>query len=530
MTRAHALTIGLLTAAVLSLCAQFPRHTLAEDAPRAKHPSARELTADHSKFQALQADFKNGEAVTQACLTCHNQADTQLRKTPHWEWHIAGDASRGKGGMVVNNYCISSNKLGDQSCNDCHIGWNAKLGSVNCLNCHSQKMINWNEAFGDISSLSQDGDESALEIVADLRAQLLESITSIGQPSAKNCGSCHFYSGGGDRVKRGDMGSDLLTASRDLDVHLSKEGAGLSCIDCHNTRNHQVPGRKYNMSAAEEREQLGEPDFKSFLRCEACHTTAPHKNEILNDHFKTIACQTCHIPLLARQEATKVWWDWSKAGQTKDGKPFDIKDESGEKTYMSIKGEFRWEKNVLPEYAWFDGTMENHLLNEPVDPTRVVDLQWPNGRPHAPGSKIYPFKVHRGKQPWDPETKLISAPMLSGDDGYWKTLDWQRSISKGMELMELPYSGKYDFIETRFMYPSNHTVAPKEKALRCDDCHHRAGDGRGSRMAGVPGVYVAGRGDLIWLTRIAWLAIALTALGIFCHAIFRMVVKLRRGE
>lgn len=521
---------SLLLAGLIILSMPAERGLRADESARPKHPAARELTADHSQFQILQAPFASGEAVTQACLTCHNQADAQLRRTPHWEWHVAGDASRGKGGLVVNNYCISSNKLGDKSCNDCHIGWNAKLGAVNCLNCHSQKMMNWNEAFQDIAAMSQEDDESALEIINDLRTQVRDSVTAIGQPSAKNCGSCHFYSGGGDRVKRGDMGSDLLNASRDLDVHLSKDGAGLTCVDCHNTRNHQVPGRKYNISAAHERENLGEPDFKSFLRCDACHTETPHKDQILNDHFKTIACQTCHIPLLARNKPTKTWWDWSKAGQMKDGKPFEIKDENHEKIYMSAKGDFRWETNVMPEYAWFDGSMDNLMLDQEIDPARQVELQWPNGQPHAPGSKIYPFKAHYGKQPYDTELKRLLAPMLSGDDGYWKNFDWPRALSKGQEAMGLPYSGKFDFVSTKFMYPSNHTVAPKEKALRCDDCHHRAGDGQGSRMAGVPGVYVAGRGDLLWLTRLAWIAIALTALGILGHAVLRIVLKLRRGE
>ncbi len=41
-------------------------------------------TADHSKFEELQQDFKSGPEVTQACLSCHTEAAKQLHKTTHW--------------------------------------------------------------------------------------------------------------------------------------------------------------------------------------------------------------------------------------------------------------------------------------------------------------------------------------------------------------------------------------------------------------------------------------------------------------
>ena len=35
----------------------------------------------------------------------------------------------------------------------------------------------------------------------------------------------------------------------------------------------------------------------------------------------------------------------------------------------------------------------------------------------------------------------------------------------------IEYSGEYGWAKTAMYWPLSHMVAPKEKALRCDDCH-----------------------------------------------------------
>ena len=42
-----------------------------------------------------------------------------------------------------------------------------------------------------------------------------------------------------------------------------------------------------------------------------------------------------------------------------------------------------------------------------------------------------------------------------------------------MASIDLPYSGKYNFVETEMYWPINHMVAPVEKSLKCTDCHTR---------------------------------------------------------
>jgi len=41
--------------------------------------------------------------------------------------------------------------------------------------------------------------------------------------------------------------------------------------------------------------------------------------------------------------------------------------EDGEHTYLSIKVKLAWEKNVVPDYIWFNGTADHYILGDTVD-------------------------------------------------------------------------------------------------------------------------------------------------------------------
>lgn len=71
-----------------------------------------------------------------------------------------------------------------------------------------------------------------------------------------------------------------------------------------------------------------------------------------------MACETCHIPSFAREEPTKTWWDWSTAGK----KRRDVHlDEFGMPDYDVMKGDFAWEKDVVPEYMWYNGKADYYI-------------------------------------------------------------------------------------------------------------------------------------------------------------------------
>jgi len=204
-------------------------------------------------------------------------------------------------------------------------------------------------------------------------------------------------------------------------------------------------------------ESLLESDIIKRITCVSCHTEKPHKPGVkANDHTDKVACQTCHIPEFARVNSTKMSWDWSKAGERQDGKPIK-KMQDGRPVYDGMKGVFRWEKNVKPEYYWYSGVMRNVLLTDKIDPGKVTRLNYPEGNVLDPKSRIYPFKVHNGRPPMTRFTRpwsfrRSSAPRARVPIG---GLRLETAISKGMEYAGLPFSGEFDFAETQYMFQND---------------------------------------------------------------------------
>jgi Zn finger protein HypA/HybF involved in hydrogenase expression len=237
------------------------------------------------------------------------------------------------------------------------------------------------------------------------------------------------------------------------------KGMNFKCQDCHKTRNHMISGRSLSVPAAE-----------GDLSCEYCHTDRPHidanlLSDHLNKHTRTVACQTCHIPIYSKCRPTKVSWDWSTAGQ--DRKP--KKDKYGKPDYNKKKGSFKWKESAKPEYYWYNGTVKRHLLGDRINETGVTELTKPVGDIRDPASRIYPFKLHRGKQISDAVYKYLISPKLW--QGYWKHWDWDKAARDGMNQAGLDYSGKYEFVDTVMYWGITHEVMPKENALSCADCH-----------------------------------------------------------
>ncbi|MFO7752301.1 MAG: tetrathionate reductase family octaheme c-type cytochrome [Desulfobacteraceae bacterium] len=489
-------------------------------------------TTDHSKHEALKKNFTSGEQITEACLSCHSEAASQFHETIHWTWLASGtkeDMRYGKAGDSVNNFCISANAMEDKGCLKCHTSWSKKgtEGRVNCLKCHGNDDFNFTEAFGDINYFMTDNDPETEGIVKDIQENVKKASQDITLPKRKNCGECHFKGGGGDGVKHGDMDTSLMEPNKELDVHMGVDGEDFTCTRCHTTVNHHIAGRIYTNPAVSERKSLLDDDQAPKITCVSCHSDTPHKTSSkMNDHTDRVACQSCHIPKLARINPTKMEWDWSKAGKLKDGKPYHEEGPYGKPTYKSIKGEFRWEKNVVPEYFWFNGSMTSTTARDVIDPAKTVQVSHPVGSREDPDSRIFPFKIHKGKQPYDKVHKRLLAPLLTGEKGYWTTFDMQEALTIGNRTLDIEYSGEFDYVETTYAYPSTHMVAPKEKALNCTECHIR----ENGRIAELSGIYLPGRDRLKILDTIGWLAVFGALAAVVLHGLGRFFSKNGKEE
>ena len=485
---------------------------------------ASESTADHSKFKELDKDFKTGPEVTKACLSCHTEAAKQVHKTPHWTWDFMNPTTEQRLGKknVLNNFCITpqSNFAG---CTACHVGYGWKDMSfdftseqnVDCLVCH--------DTTGGYSKPPGKAGNPADYVKLKNVAQ------NVGKTSRDTCGACHFFGGGGDGVKHGDMDSSLTMPDNELDIHMDALGLDFTCGTCHATSAHEVPGSRYMPTAKEGEGAMlrGKEEGRNPATCRACHGSEPHSEAMdnLNTHTRKIACQTCHIPTIARGGvATKMSWDWSTAGKlTPEGKPIVKKDESGHVVYHGKKGDFTYAANVPPEYVWFNGKVRYTLLDDKLDVNaEFTPINHYEGSPDDGKSRIWPVKVFRGMQPYDPVNKTLVIPHTAGKDAtaYWANFDWKKAIESGMAFADRPFSGEVDFIRTQMMWPITHMVAPAENALSCEDCHSKNG-----RLQNIEGVYMPGRDSNKLLDMAGWALALLALIGVLIHGAIRIVTR-----
>ena len=480
-------------------------------------------SVDHTQFEILQQPFEDAHKVTAACLSCHTNRHEEIMATSHWRWQ-RDEVLEGRGIIplgkknILNNFCIGI-AGSEATCTRCHIGYGwvdqsfdfEEPTNIDCLVCHDKTGTYQKEK----------GNGGYPKASVDLNYVS----THVGSPGRDNCGVCHFWGGGGNNVKHGDLEISLLDCTLEVDVHMATEGENMSCVDCHVTEKHQMAGKLYALSS----------ENKSRATCEQCHTNKPHNDKIIDDHNLRVACQTCHIPVYAKVNDTKMYWDWSSAGELDEhGEAFHEPDVDGNHKYMSIKGTFVWANHVIPEYYWFNGIADHQLISDQID-TIPVQMNRLMGSYRDKGlfqeseqpSKIWPVKVHRGKQIYDMVNNSLVQPKLwdkeKGKNAFWLDFDWDASVKEGMAYLEIPYSGEYGFVETEMYWPLNHMVSPASQSLKCIDCHTR----NNSRLANLNDFYLPGR-DNNWMIEASGLAlIFLSLFGVIIHTIFRVIFRRR---
>lgn len=542
---------GALVMAVLVVA---PAALAADSAPSGTRPAVVDgpkstSTADHSKFEALNGPFASGPAVTEACLSCHTEASDQVMHAIHYTWrfdHPGTGQTLGKR-EVINAFC--GNVVANEArCTSCHAGYGwedmdqpppQQASAVDCLVCHDRS--------GQYAKTATAAGHPPLGEVPDKAktvtgakawpVDLVKAAQSVGNPTRDNCGQCHFYGGGGDNVKHGDLSSALYTPSRAVDVHMAVDGENFACSTCHVSDSHQWPGSRYAVHTSDP-DGTGKPGARrDVATCQSCHGSAPHPSTVvglkLNDHAETLACQTCHIPSFARGGvATKTVWDWSTAGRLKDGKPFSEEGYTQGNgahlhTYMSTKGDFAWGEDVVPHYRWFDGQVRYTTSDEIIDPSRHVEINRVVGDRADGRSRIWPFKRMEGRQAYDAGHNRLAYSHVWGpgtETAFWSNFDWGKAISAGMAAAGKDYSGTYGFIDTYMYWPITHMVAPASAALDCGACH--AADGR---LAAIGDVYMPGTDPFRTAGLFGLAMVVAVVVAIIGHAGLRLLSRKKGG-
>jgi len=476
-------------------------------------PKKAEKKNDHSHYEILKQKFETPQDMTKACLSCHNKRGAEFIKTVHWKWSTPDTLEDGTvkeigKTNVLNNFCVGINS-NDMLCQTCHAGYGWKdktfdhtdVNNIDCIVCHDNS-----------GKYKKDHGKAGMPKKS---VNLSKVAQKVGPTKNKNCGNCHFKGGGGNNVKHGDLEVALLDAvicDRDFDVHMSKQGADLDCSQCHQTENHNIKGAgpMTNSNGHDNR-----------VSCSKCHTNKPHKNSMLNNHYQKVACQTCHISTYAKHEKTKIYWDWSTTG-LRDGKEFKEISEDGLTKKDSKHGTAIYATNLTPEYYWWNGIADKTTLDTKIT-SDTVNMNALHGDYNSSDSKIYPFKVMRGKQPYDTKNKTFVQFKTFGPKGsgaYWSDFDWEKSIRTGMDYVGYPYSGNYGFIDTRSYWPLNHMVGQSENALTCTECHSHNG-----RLKNLSGFYLPGRDVNTWLDWAGKIFILFSVIGVVIHSVMRMLAK-----
>ena len=71
------------------------------------------------------------------------------------------------------------------------------------------------------------------------------------------------------------------------------------------------------------------------------------------------------------------------------------------------------------------------------------------------------------------------------------------------------FSGEFDFIDTTYVFPITHMVAPKDQSLSCTECHSKSD----SRLKDLKGFYMPGRDGSKVLNYAGWGVVLASLMG-----------------
>ena len=448
-----------------------PCHVLVETpggttvSPVAKAPSDCGISHDNSENIGEITPGHEGLAYVGpgTCLECHYEHALDVFDSTHYQWKgIAPDMLnqngelQGKHAGAVNTYC--GNITGNwQGCSSCHIGrgaepadlpTEAQMGNIDCLICHQEEYKRKK-----IDGVMQPD-------TANMRISMDDAVQTVHKPTRGTCLQCHARAGGGDAVKRGDLA--LATSrTKDLryDVHMATAGADLDCQACHVPENHRFPGKGSDIRPT---------DLDVVLDCanSGCHSSAPHESSDINRHIEKVACQTCHIPVYAKNaddsaasEATETHRSW-QAGSDHARSPLHP---------VTTKA-----NDLNPVYRHWNRASDNYLLFDAVFEdweTGTVHTSIPDGAVDDADSKLYPFKYKTSDYPM----RTASDQLIALDTSvFFATADADAATLSGLENMGFDASDDYHWVTIDTYQLLNHQVSPADDALTCTACHMNA--------------------------------------------------------
>jgi hypothetical protein len=247
-------------------------------------------TADHSKFDVLQEDLQaSGPEVTKACLACHTEAAKQVHKTKHWTWEFMNPETQQRWARSTSSTTSAPPMPSNyEFCTACHVGYGwkdknfdfAAQENVDCLVCHdttgTYRKLPGLAGHPPYKDMEYPPHSGKIVKAPDL-GQVARKVSA--RPAAANCGACHFYGGGGDAVKHGDLDSSHAQ-SRQVPRRAHGQGRPRTSPAAPATshlrpRRARQPLRADGNGKKAGAHMRGKKDVNPST-CQACHGTRPH--------------------------------------------------------------------------------------------------------------------------------------------------------------------------------------------------------------------------------------------------------------
>jgi hypothetical protein len=463
--------------------------------PVASPPDTPSLTSpspDSSPMIAAVPEHSNitSYAGPSTCLACHRQQAVAMFGSVHYQWtgatpnvpNIPGNA--GKAELGFNTYCGSVETSRHIACYSCHAGAGlapnqtmseAQLSNIDCMTCHQELYRRApaapfeNLTFTDYAGVPhtwrlpvEDAqgnfqyviNESQMPVSAVVAAQTVHS------PTRTTCLSCHAYAAGSDCGKRGDLSTAMVNPPVAVDVHMSPQGANLTCQACHQFTSHRVLGRGLD---------IRENDVAAQLTCTStgCHSSTPHNITQVNNHTSRVSCQACHIPEYAKLVTTEMQRNWTAPFWF----PGMFSNQGGYKPEEIRQG------NVTPTYAWYNGTSYVYIRGQvpPLRPDGMYEFAAPYGSVNE--GQIVPMKEHTSNSAMlDSTRQMIPFSTFI----FFVTGDFSRAVQAGQETLGM--TGNWSMVDVHTYQTINHQVEPALNALQCGDCHAAYAGGVPTRM------------------------------------------------
>ena len=432
------------------------------------------------------------------CLACHRQQAVSMFGAVHYQWtgatpnvpNIPGDA--GKDDLGFNTYCGSVETSRHIACYSCHAGAGlapnqtmseTQLSNIDCMTCHQEQYrrtpappfenLTFTDYNGTVHTwrLPVEDAQGNFQYVIDETRMPVSAVVAaqtVHTPTRGTCLSCHAYAAGSDCGKRGDLSAGMVNPPVAVDVHMSPQGANLTCQACHPFTSHRVLGRGLD---------IRENDVPQRLTCTSpgCHSSTPHNITEVNNHTSRVACQACHIPEYAKLTTTEMERNWT----TPFWFPGMFSNQGGYKPEEIRQG------NVTPTYSWFNGTSYVYVRGQvpPLRPDGMYEFAAPYGSVNE--GQIVPMKEHTSNSAMlDSTHQMIPFSTFT----FFVTGDFSRAVQAGQDYFGM--TGNWSRVNVHTYQTINHQVEPvfKRPAVRRVSCSLCRGSAYPHGPAGLPGV------------------------------------------